>query len=318
MLDYLADKAKIQAEKAEKASRALNEALSLSLPERGLRIEAYDISNTGGVDSVGAMVVFEDGRPLRKAYRRFKIKTIEGPDDTGSLQEVIYRRMKRGLSGDPGFDRMPHLILMDGGKNQVNAARQVLAAMNVDIPVAGMVKDDRHRTRGLILEEQEVELKGFPGLFHYIAAIQEEVHRFAIEYHRGLRTKKLQRSRLDEIEGVGEKRRNALLSHFGSIDEIAGAGVEELLEVPGMNRKAAEMVKRHFAVSYTHLHGLSGKPGADARQFRGNSKGAGGRGYPYKRIWAQENFKRRGPGFRHGIQRLPQGVRRSGPLRPGV
>jgi excinuclease ABC subunit C len=206
------------------------------------RVESYDISNTNGVDSVGAMVVFEGSSPVRKDYRRFKIRTVEGPNDFGSMQEVLYRRFKRGLQGDQSFGKMPDLILMDGGKPQVSAAEQVLSAMKVDIPVAGMVKDDKHRTRGLIYRDQELDLKNDPVLYRYAAAIQEEVHRFAIDYHRGLRNKSIQRSALDTIEGIGEKRRNALLTHFGSIDRIREATMEELCQAPGMTKPAAEKV----------------------------------------------------------------------------
>jgi excinuclease ABC subunit C len=188
------------------------------------------------------MVVFEGSLPVRKDYRRFKIRTVEGPNDYGSLQEVLYRRFKRGLQGDGRFEIMPDLLLIDGGKPQVSAAEQVLRALKVEIPVAGMVKDDKHRTRGLVYQEKELDLKENPVLFRYIASIQEEVHRFAIEYHRGLRKKSLQRSALDSIEGIGEKRRNALLSHFGSIDRIREATVEELCQVPGITRPAAQKV----------------------------------------------------------------------------
>jgi excinuclease ABC subunit C len=203
------------------------------------RLEAYDISNTNGVDSVGAMVVFEGSAPVRKDYRRFKIKTVEGPNDFGSLQEVLYRRLKRGLAGDQSFGKLPDLLLVDGGKPQITAAEQVMRAMKIDIPVAGMVKDDKHRTRGLIYRERELNLKDNPVLLRYIAAIQEEVHRFAIEYHQGLRGKLLQRSALDAVESIGKKRRNALLAHFGSIDRIKEATLEELLQAPGMTRPAA-------------------------------------------------------------------------------
>lgn len=206
------------------------------------RIEAYDISNTNGVDSVGAMVVFEGGSPVRKDYRRFKIKTVEGPNDFGSMQEVLYRRFKRGLQGDQSFGRMPDLLLMDGGKPQVSAAEQVLNAMKIDIPIAGMVKDDKHRTRGLLYRERELELKEDPVLYRYIASVQEEVHRFAIDYHRGLRKKSLQKSALDTIEGIGEKRRNSLLTYFGSIDRIREATFEELCQAPGITKIAAEKV----------------------------------------------------------------------------
>jgi excinuclease ABC subunit C len=211
-------------------------------PKNVWRVEAYDISNTNGVDSVGAMVVFEGSSPIRNDYRRFKIRTVEGPNDFGSMQEVLYRRFKRGLQGDQSFGKMPDLILMDGGKPQISAAEQVLSAMKVDIPVAGMVKDDKHRTRGLLYRELELDLKEDPALFRYIASIQEEVHRFAIDYHRGLRKKSLQKSALDTIDGIGEKRRNALLTHFGSIDRIREATLEELCQAPGITKPAAEKV----------------------------------------------------------------------------
>jgi excinuclease ABC subunit C len=167
---------------------------------------------------------------------------VEGPNDFGSLQEVLYRRFKRGLQGDQSFGKMPDLLLIDGGKPQVTAAEQVLQAMKLSVPVAGMVKDDRHRTRGLVYRDQELDLKENPVLFRYAASIQEEVHRFAIDYHRGLRNKSLQRSALDTIEGIGEKRRNALLSHFGSIDNIREATLDELCKAPGMTKAAAEKV----------------------------------------------------------------------------
>lgn len=243
MMKTLDEKANNLREKNAAVSSALKNFIS-GLPEgkTGYRVEAYDISNTNGIDSVGAMVVFEGTSPVRKDYRRFKIRTVEGPNDYGSLQEVLYRRCKRGLQGDGRFGIMPDLLLIDGGKPQVSAVGQVLRAMKVDIPVAGMVKDDKHRIRGLVYQEKELDLKEDPVLFRYVSSIQEEVHRFAIDYHRGLRKKSLQRSALDAIEGIGEKRRNALLSHFGSIDSIRAATMEELCRVPGITRPAAEKV----------------------------------------------------------------------------
>lgn len=250
MMKTLDEKAEIKREKEEAVSSALKVLIGESpadkrtlenpvLFQNGWRVEAYDISNTNGVDSVGAMVVFKGSRPLRKEYRRFKIRTIEGPNDFGSLQEILYRRFKRGIKGDQRFSDMPDLILVDGGKPQVTAAEQVLRAMKIDIPVAGMVKNDKHKTRGLIFRDQELELKDNPVLYRYIASIQEEVHRFAIDYHRNLRKQSLQKSALDAIEGIGEKRRNALLSHFGSIDRIKEATPEELYQVPGITRPVA-------------------------------------------------------------------------------
>ncbi|MGI6751410.1 MAG: excinuclease ABC subunit UvrC [Anaerovoracaceae bacterium] len=246
MEEYFREKARNQKEKSERITSILCHITGRELPAEGLRIEAYDISNTGGMNSVGAMVVFEDGRPVPKSYRRFKISTVEGADDVGSLQEVIYRRMKRGLSGDSGFDHLPNLILVDGGKNQVKGVEKVLYALKSDIPVLGMVKDDRHRTRGIVFGHEEFNIKKYPFLYHYIGLIQETVHRYAIEYHRGLRTKKMKGSILDDVDGIGEKRRNALLNHFGSIEAIAGAEVEELSRVQGMNRPVAENLKKHL------------------------------------------------------------------------
>ncbi|MDR3242964.1 MAG: excinuclease ABC subunit UvrC [Clostridiales Family XIII bacterium] len=213
---------------------------------RLLRVEAYDISNTGGVDSVGVMVVFEGSRPVKKDYRRFRIRTIEGADDYGSIQEALYRRLKRGRAGDPGFAKMPDLILLDGGRGHVNAALQLMSAMKESIPVAGMVKDDRHRTRGLVCGDKELDLKRVPALYHFIGIVQEEVHRFAIEYHRNVRGKTVVRSELDGIEGIGPKRRNALLRHFGSLEKIKNASDNELLSVSGMTKTAAKKVRTYF------------------------------------------------------------------------
>ncbi len=217
------------------------------------RVEAYDISNTNGLDSVGAMVVFEGLRPNRKLYRRFKIRTTEGPDDYGSLQEVLYRRFKRALEGDKSFTAWPDVIFMDGGKGQVSAALTMLSALKLEIPVVGMAKDDHHRTRALVYKPyqsddfEEISLRETPMLFKYVGVIQEEVHRFAIEYHRGLRAKHLEKSILDEIPGVGPKRRMALLRHFGSVEAIKKASAEELMEVPEVNRAAAEKIVAFFA-----------------------------------------------------------------------
>lgn len=217
------------------------------------RVEAYDISNTNGIDSVGAMVVFEGLKPNKKEYRRFKIRTIEGPNDYGSMQEVLYRRFKRAQQGDAAFSRLPDLLLIDGGKGQVSAVQQILDAMKIKTAVAGMAKDDKHRTRALVYkrygseEYEEMLLKDYPLLFKYVGAVQEEVHRFAIEYHKGLRGKRVQTSVLDEIEGIGPQRRNGLLAHFGSIEKIRNASVEQLCEAPGMTEKAAENVRLFFS-----------------------------------------------------------------------
>jgi excinuclease UvrABC nuclease subunit len=240
-------RAEALAQKEEERRAALDASLNaLAGLSAAARIEAYDISHIAGTDAVGAMVVFQDGKPFRKGYRRFRIRTAPGGGDTDSLQEVLYRRIKRGLDGDAGFLPLPELLLIDGGKNQVNAVSQVLAALKVEIPVAGMVKDDKHRTRGLVFHGEEKDLRGDPPLYRFAGTVQEEVHRFAIEYHRSLRAKKLQKSALDEIPGIGEKRKQALFNSFKSIEGIAEAEIEAIASVPGMNRPAAEAVKKHL------------------------------------------------------------------------
>ncbi len=217
-------------------------------PEKdAYRIESYDISNTNGVDSVGAMVVFEGLKRIRKDYRRFKIKTVEGPDDYGSLQEMIYRRFKRAKEGDPGFATLPDAIFMDGGQGQVTAALKILGAMGIEIPVVGMAKDDSHRTRAIVYEDgRELDLRQRPMLFKYCGTIQEEVHRFAIEYHHNLRNRNAIRSVLDNINGVGPTRRNALLNHFQTVERIKAASLDELMEVPGITETVAKNIKEYF------------------------------------------------------------------------
>jgi len=214
------------------------------------RVESYDISNTNGVDTVGAMVVFNNLMPVRKNYRRFKIRTVEGQDDYGALREMLYRRLKRAAEGDKSFLPLPDLILMDGGKGQVSSALTVINAMKLDIPVLGMAKDDNHRTRALVnANGEEFELKNYPLLFKYCGTIQEEVHRFAIEYHRNLHRKNSIGSILDEIPGIGEKKRNILLSTFNSIDDIKKASFDEIINIKGISSKNAtdivEFFKKH-------------------------------------------------------------------------
>ncbi|AOT71746.1 excinuclease ABC subunit UvrC [Geosporobacter ferrireducens] len=241
----------------EKSVGALEElATLLQLREIPYRIEAFDISNIQGTDSVASMVVFENGKPKNSDYRRFKIKTVEGANDYGSMQEVVYRRFRKGLEEqamikekgiadlEGKFSKMPKLILIDGGLGHLNAIRDVLNALGVDIPLAGMVKDDRHRTRGLIYQGEEIELNQYPNAFQLVGRVQEEAHRFAITYHKSLRGKTSVQSVLDEIPGIGEKRRVALLRHFGSIDKIKKASLEELGAVEGMNRGAALQVQQ--------------------------------------------------------------------------
>ncbi|MDO4800194.1 MAG: excinuclease ABC subunit UvrC [Bacillota bacterium] len=205
------------------------------------RIEAFDISNTSGVFSVGSMVVFEEGRKKRSDYRRYRIRTVEGPDDYLSMQEVLYRRYSK-----PDLP-LPDLILIDGGKGHVSAAIEVLDALKIPVPVAGMVKDDYHKTEDLVYNKERVGLKEYKQAFRLIYDIQEEVHRFAIEYHKSLRSREMVRSELDDIKGIGEKRKIALLKHFKSVENIRIASIEQLLEAEGMTRPAAEAVYTYFA-----------------------------------------------------------------------
>lgn len=221
----------------------------LELDEKPMRIEAYDISNIQGVDSVGSMVVFENGVMSKSNYRRFKIKTVHGPDDYKSMEEVLERRINRGLSENSdmkGFDKMPDLILVDGGKGQTNIVENVIANYGLKIPVCGMIKDDKHTTRGLVYNGKEIELQRTDIVYRLIYKIQEEVHRFAIEYHRNLRDKTLFKSELDNIKDVGQKRKINLLKTFGSVENIKMKSIEELKKAPGMNIKAAESVFNYF------------------------------------------------------------------------
>ncbi len=249
MLKDLDERTRRQIEKEQAVQLGLAQLLGEELADRTHRIESYDISHLGGLDAVGAMVVFVDGKPMKKAYRRFRIRTVEGGnDDTASMQEVLFRRFSRAREGDPSFAELPDLILMDGGLGQVHAAQAVLRALKYDnIPVAGMAKDDKHRTRALIYNDEELPLKGRQELFAYCGTIQEEVHRFAIDYHHNLRSKSMSRSVLDGIPGIGEKRKQALLTHFGSVDAIKEASAYELSQAPGMNMAVAEDVVNYFA-----------------------------------------------------------------------
>lgn len=214
--------------------------------EKEYRVEAYDISNMNGLDTVGAMVVYEGSRPVRNDYRKFRIRTAEG-DDYGSLQEVMYRRLKRAREGDPGFSRYPDIMFIDGGLGQVHAVKAVMDAFRLTIPVVGLAKDDAHRTRAVVFTDgSEIDLKSEPLLFSYAGNIQEEVHRFAITFHRGTRGKKMTHSVLEEIPKIGPKRRKALMEKFRSIDAIRKASYEELMETEGMNSKAAESVLEFF------------------------------------------------------------------------
>ena len=216
------------------------------------RVESYDISNISGFESVGSMVVYEKGKPKRNDYRKFKIKSVKGPDDYASMEEVLTRRFQRGLreQGDSeetgGFSQFPDLILMDGGKGQVHIAEKVMENIGISIPVCGMVKDDNHRTRGLYYHDREIPINHSSEGFKLITRIQDEVHRFAIEYHRLLRSKGQVHSVLDDIEGIGPARRKALMKQFKSIEAIREASVEELKNAPSMNIQAAEKVYEFF------------------------------------------------------------------------
>ena len=211
------------------------------------RVEAFDISNISGFESVGSMVVFQDGQPRRNDYRKFRIKSVQGPNDYASMEEVLTRRFTHGMQTDAGgFDRFPDLIMMDGGRGKVNIALGVLEKLNLHIPVCGMVKDDHHRTRGLYYNNIEIPIDTHSAGFHLITRVQDEAHRFAIEYHRSLRGKKSTQSILDEIPGIGEARRKALMRAFGSLEAVRDAEVEDLAGLDGMNQRAAQSVYDFF------------------------------------------------------------------------
>lgn len=216
------------------------------------RIESYDISNISGFQSVGSMVVFEKGKPKRNDYRKFKIKSVSGPDDYASMEEVLSRRFLHGLkeleeeNSMGKFTRFPDLILMDGGKGQVNIAKKVLKKLDLNIAVCGMVKDDNHRTRGIYFEGQEIPIDTKSEGFHLVTRIQDETHRFAIEYHRSLRGKNQVHSILDDIPGIGSVRRKALMKYFKSLEKLKEAKVEDISKVSSMNMAAAEKVYAFF------------------------------------------------------------------------
>lgn len=255
IIDQDMDKLKRMEARTTGALKELAEYLDLPMIDR---IESFDISNTAGYQSVGSMVVYEKGKPKKADYRKFKIKTVKGPDDYASMYEVLTRRFTHGqreleeikeknFNAEWGsFTKYPDLILMDGGKGQVGVALQVLFELDLDIPVCGMVKDDNHRTRGLFYKNTELAIDKSSELFRLITRIQDETHRFAIEYHRSLRNKNQVRSILDDIKGIGPTRRRALMKHFQSLEKISGAKVEEIVQVPSMNQQAAEEVYRFF------------------------------------------------------------------------
>lgn len=218
-----------------------------------VRMEAYDISNTSGFESVGSMIVYEKGKPKQNDYRKFKIRGVQGADDYASMEEVLTRRFEHGLKEKQegkelgGFTAFPDLILMDGGKGQVNVALQVLENLQLNIPVCGMVKDDNHRTRGLYYQNEEIPIERNSEAFRLITRIQDEAHRFAITFHRKLRSQKQVHSVLDDIPGIGPARRKELMKHFENIEAIKNASLDELRKLPAMNEKAAQSVLEFFA-----------------------------------------------------------------------
>jgi len=256
-LILLQDSEKIKREEARTigAVKILGE--MLSIPSIA-RIEAFDISNINGFENVGSMIVYENGKPKRNAYRKFKLKWVKGQDDYKSMEEVLTRRLTHGMderneliekNSDVSlgsFSLFPDLIMMDGGRGQVNVALKVLKNLKIDIPVCGMVKDDHHRTRGLYYQNKEIPIDKNTETFKLITRIQDEAHRFAIEYHRSLRKKGQVRSILDDIEGIGPTRRKALMKHFISLEHVKEATVDELKAIPSMNEQAATAVYQFF------------------------------------------------------------------------
>lgn len=238
--EYLLKFDDLKKKKYEKSIGSLEElGKLLDLDAKNLnRIEAYDISNIQGVDSIGTMVVYTKGIKDKKEYRRFKIKTVEGPDDYASMAEVLDRRLKHG--------NLPDLILLDGGKGQVSAVKKVLEENGEDIPLWGMYKDDRHRTKGLLNGEKTIELDRTTSLYRFVAGIQEEVHNYSISYHRSLRDKKMTKSVLDDIPGIGPKRKKALMDRFKDVDKLKKASKEDLVAIDGITDRLADEVLRHI------------------------------------------------------------------------
>ncbi|MBQ9974769.1 MAG: excinuclease ABC subunit UvrC [Oscillospiraceae bacterium] len=237
------ERATTREERRSKLLDALGRMLGLEQPPR--RMESYDISNTGSSDMVASMVVYQDARPLKRDWRRFKIKDLTGPDDYASMAQVLRRRFQRYLDGDEKFAPLPDLLLIDGGQEHVQVACSVMAELGLSVPAYGMVKDDRHRTRALIRPDgQEIGIQSVPALFALIGQIQEDTHNYAIEYHRQLRSGHLHTSALDAVPGVGEKRRSQLLKHFKTVKAIRQASLEELTRA--VPPAAARAVYEHF------------------------------------------------------------------------
>lgn len=249
MLSKNSDKYKRKKNERKMALEDLQDILDLKdFPHR---LECYDISNISGVESVGSMVVYEDGLAKKSDYRKFKIKTVQGPDDYKSMEEVLTRRFLRGQSDKKdgkinSFYIYPDVLLIDGGLGQVNVVTRALDKLGIQIPIVGLVKDDFHKTRGLVYQGKEIRLKVASRLYRLLFSIQEEAHRFALNYHKSLHTKSMFKSQLDDIPGIGPKRKQALMKHFKSIQKIKEASIEELKEVDGMNSKAAESLKNYW------------------------------------------------------------------------
>jgi excinuclease ABC subunit C len=254
-MEQFGEQMKREKQKTEGALKEIAEATGIKSTFN--RIEAYDISNTGGYQSVGSMVVFENGKPKRSDYRKFKIKEIVGADDYGSIEEVLTRRFERykkevelskkdAFSKENKFIKLPDVIFIDGGKGQVTSVQKVLEKMDINIPVCGMVKDDKHKTKGLLYNNKEIKMPLSKEGFKLVTRIQDEVHRFAIEYHKKLRAKSQVRSIMDDINGIGEVRRKELMRHFKDINKIKNASIEELLEVESIDKKSATAVYEFF------------------------------------------------------------------------
>ena len=239
------DKERLKREEGRTIGAVKEIAKLLDLPKLQ-RMEAFDISNISGFANVGSMVVFEGGKPKRSDYRKFRIQTVAGPDDYACMKEVIERRFTHGLRKQDSFSKFPDLLLMDGGRGQVNIALQVLRELNISVPVCGMVKDDNHRTRGLYYHNVELPIDTRSEGFQLITRIQDEAHRFAIEYHRSLRSKAQVHSTLDEIPGVGPARRKALMRHFASVEELREATPEKIAEVPEIPENQAKAIYEFF------------------------------------------------------------------------
>jgi len=235
------DKERIRREEGRTIGAMKEIAGLLNLPEIS-RVEAYDISNISGFQTVGSMVVFEKGKPKRSDYRKFRIRGVQGADDYASMEEMLTRRLSH-------YETYPDLIMMDGGRGQVNIALKVMDAVGVHVPVCGMVKDDHHRTRGIYFNNVEIPIDRDSEGFRLVTRIQDEAHRFAIEYHRSLRSKEQVHSVLDDIKGIGPARRRALMKAFQTLDDLKAASEEELAQVEGMNSLSARQVYEFFHVA---------------------------------------------------------------------